>query len=30
VEGGVEADVKTNPDLRPILADPALRKALRG
>jgi len=30
VEGGVVADVKTNPDLRPVLADPALRKALRG
>jgi eukaryotic-like serine/threonine-protein kinase len=29
VEGGVEADVRTNPDLRPLLADPALRKALR-
>jgi len=23
------ADVRTNPDLRPLLADPALRKALR-
>jgi hypothetical protein len=30
VEGGVEADVRTNPDLKPMLADPALRKALRG
>ena len=29
VEGGVVADVRTNPDLRPLLADPALRKALR-
>jgi Flp pilus assembly protein TadD/TolB-like protein len=29
VEGGVEADVRTNPDLRPLLADPALRRALR-
>ena len=29
VEGGVEADVRTNPDLKPVLGDPALRKALR-
>jgi eukaryotic-like serine/threonine-protein kinase len=29
VEGGVEADVRTNPDLRPLLTDPALKKALR-
>jgi Flp pilus assembly protein TadD len=29
VEGGVVADVRTNPDLRPVLADPALKKALR-
>jgi hypothetical protein len=29
VEGGVEADVRTNPDLRPLLTDPALQKALR-
>ena len=28
VEGGVEADVRTNPDLRPLLGEPALRKAL--
>jgi len=29
VEGGVVADVRTNPDLRPLLEDPALKKALR-
>jgi serine/threonine-protein kinase len=29
VEGGVVADVRTNPDLRSVLADPALKKALR-
>jgi serine/threonine-protein kinase len=28
VEGGVEVDVRTNPDLRPLLTDPALQKAL--
>jgi serine/threonine-protein kinase len=28
VEGGVIADVRTNPDLRPLLGEPALRKAL--
>jgi serine/threonine-protein kinase len=30
VAGGVVADVRTNPDLRSLLADPALRKALSG
>jgi len=29
VQGGVEVDVRTNPDLRPLLTDPALQKALR-
>jgi serine/threonine-protein kinase len=29
VEGGVVADVRTNPDLRSLLAEPALQKALR-
>ena len=28
VQGGVVADVRTNPDLRPLLAEPAVRKAL--
>jgi Flp pilus assembly protein TadD len=28
VDGGVEADVRTNPDLRSLLSDPALQKAL--
>jgi Flp pilus assembly protein TadD len=30
VEGGVEADVRTNPDLHSLLGEPALRKALGG
>jgi Flp pilus assembly protein TadD/tRNA A-37 threonylcarbamoyl transferase component Bud32/TolB-like protein len=28
VQGGVVADVRTNPDLRPLLTEPAVRKAL--
>jgi tetratricopeptide (TPR) repeat protein len=28
IEGGVVADVRTNPDLKPLLADPALRRLL--
>jgi len=29
IEGGVLADVRTSPDLKPLLADPAIQKLLR-
>jgi tetratricopeptide (TPR) repeat protein/predicted Ser/Thr protein kinase len=29
IEGGASADVKTNPDLKPLLQDPTIRKLLR-